>query len=342
MGEQYNICDNAVFTNALDQKRRMQIFNIPPSRINLQQSPYNGNITKFDLDMRRKAEILEYKSNRMCSQTNNPTKAQQYSSIMTGNNSRRIRPPANISECRLPSSASGVPGNLILYNDPNIELYNMKSQSQSYGIQPKPIVDNRWNYTRIQNIYSAESEFTTFTTIYMVAVDQPSRTFRINTPVVLMISDTALASTPLYNDVSGLGITIQTLSVNVKYSANNVDINGQSSQFTQFEPSKSIDMSFNLPAGTASYTAYCYLGLFEINNLNLQTESGYIYDIQMKVTTNIKRSDAYMTKFGTPDISLILNASMFDISYRTPTYTIYGGIPQAVPIPSSFPMLSVV
>ena len=81
-----NICTNPAYINSLDQKKRFQLFNIPPVRYNnltvnpyLSINPSTGvPFTKFDLDMRRKVEILKYASTRMSTQTNSLTKAQKF------------------------------------------------------------------------------------------------------------------------------------------------------------------------------------------------------------------------------------------------------------------------
>jgi hypothetical protein len=41
-----------------DQRKKQMLFNIPQFRYT-PVSPYNGSFTKFQLDMRRKAEILK-------------------------------------------------------------------------------------------------------------------------------------------------------------------------------------------------------------------------------------------------------------------------------------------
>jgi len=360
-----NICSDTAYLNSLDQKKRMQLLNIPPVRYdNLALSPYRPNnthpvtgkpITKFDLDMRRKAEILQYASNRMSTQTNSQTRTQKYSRIMTGNNSRKVSTATASPNCSLeepfiplPSSASGVPGNLLLYNDVDVNLYNYTNQRQSLGIIPQEIERDRWNYTTPQNIYSAENVYSTVTSIYIVATDNDTRTFKITVPVVLSIGDTADISGN-YVDPLGIRVNISSVPVNVKYSSSDVPLSTNPTiRFTGFDyttPSNTIDISFNFttPTTRPSYLAYCYLGVLEIDNLKLPTQSGYIYDIQIKIVSNITTvSDTYKTRFSnrTPNISYVFDASLNNISYNTPTYTIRGSIPQ--PVPPAFPSVQVV
>ena len=66
-----------------DQRRQQMLRNIPPSRINI-ISPYDTtNYTKFDLDMRRKAEVLKYKKGS--TKGNSLTKNQRWAQIVNGN-----------------------------------------------------------------------------------------------------------------------------------------------------------------------------------------------------------------------------------------------------------------
>lgn len=125
---------DAFFSQICATRRQAQLTNVPPLRYdNLAVSPYlaeNGGYTKTQLDMRRKAEILTYNSNRNL-QTNGLTKSQKYSIIMK---SSTTTTPVYKSQCfsnetgqfiMTPSSSCDVPGNVIqLFNDQTIPLYN--------------------------------------------------------------------------------------------------------------------------------------------------------------------------------------------------------------------------
>lgn len=109
-----------------------------------------GNYSQYELDMRRKAEILQYKSNQ-----NNPTQKQLWSMLNKGELYRKktwatqginstnpntnnltlignnlvCNPGALFQPIVNPSYASDVPGKTIgLYLDPAVPLTNYKSQ----------------------------------------------------------------------------------------------------------------------------------------------------------------------------------------------------------------------
>lgn len=99
------------------------------------QTPY-PQYTQYQLDMRRKAEILKYKNNISSTKTSDPTKKQNFSYIV--NRNARGGVPASLSQqCSqtddgastpLPSYYSGVPGPItMLFNDPTIPLYKYSS-----------------------------------------------------------------------------------------------------------------------------------------------------------------------------------------------------------------------
>jgi len=71
-----------------DQRKKQMLFNNPQFRFT-PVSPYNGNFTKFQLDMRRKAEILKYSNMSSSSKTNNLTKAQKFAQIIKGNTQKQ-------------------------------------------------------------------------------------------------------------------------------------------------------------------------------------------------------------------------------------------------------------
>lgn len=66
-----------------DQRNKQMMFNMPLSRYT-PISPYNGNFTRLQLDMRRKVEILKYSNASSSTKTNNLTKAEKYKQLING------------------------------------------------------------------------------------------------------------------------------------------------------------------------------------------------------------------------------------------------------------------
>jgi hypothetical protein len=66
-----------------DQRKKLMLFTNPQFRFT-PVSPYNGNFSKFQIDMRRKAEILKYNNTTSSSKTNNLTKAEKFAQVVKG------------------------------------------------------------------------------------------------------------------------------------------------------------------------------------------------------------------------------------------------------------------
>jgi len=75
---------NFALTSLCQQRSKQLLFNTPQPRYT-PVSPYNGIFTKFQLDMRRKAEVLKYNNNVSSTKTNNFTKSELWSQIANGN-----------------------------------------------------------------------------------------------------------------------------------------------------------------------------------------------------------------------------------------------------------------
>jgi hypothetical protein len=123
-----------MFCTEMQKRRAAALLNIPPVRFDL-TTPY-PTYTKMQLDMRRKCEILKYKSTTQSSQTNSLTKNQMYSKLANNSSSisqlRIANCPRNVvTEANTPSltTSCNVPGlPMVLQLDPQIPLYSYMKQ----------------------------------------------------------------------------------------------------------------------------------------------------------------------------------------------------------------------
>ena len=120
-------------------RKKMQLFNEPPPRYEV-VTPY-PEYTEHDLNMRRKAEVLQHKSDGF--KHNGTTKAEIYSKLVnrnitktTGKYDKCIFADAlNVKSRTLPNYYSDVPGpTTMLYNDPKIPLYMMSNDKPTPSI----------------------------------------------------------------------------------------------------------------------------------------------------------------------------------------------------------------
>jgi hypothetical protein len=89
------------------QRKKQLLFNFPINRYN-PVSPYVGHITSAQLDMRRKAEILQYNASKSNTKTNNYTKAEKWSLLINGKNQKNTYNNIKISQVQYePSNIGG-------------------------------------------------------------------------------------------------------------------------------------------------------------------------------------------------------------------------------------------
>lgn len=114
------------------QRNKKMLYNIPLPRYNV-VSPYTSH-TKFQLDMRRKAEILQHNSVQKSTQTNSLTKAQRFAQMVRSPPPLASIPEYDNNDCPTLTSSSNVPGPRIqLYMDNAVPLYNFATTVRAYG-----------------------------------------------------------------------------------------------------------------------------------------------------------------------------------------------------------------
>lgn len=356
---QNNICNDTAYLNSIDQKQRFQIVNIPPVRYNnfstnpyVKTNPATGLFfTKPDVDMRRKVEILKYSSNRMSTQTNNLTKSQKYVNLVNGKYQQRtysqeyIKTNLNKNTGRLnpciqpptPSTSCDIPGPTVyLYEDDNVPLYNYSTLiDAAYGIQNQEQnpYTNSWDYTKQKDnqqifIYNTnETNYTTFTSLFILQYQYPSYIFSVQMPISCIITGSLKESVPStskpYIDSQALSINIRAINLNVKYSYSDVQINNTTLLFEHGPNGIPIDISINT---STTFSATVYLGLLNISQLILLTQKGYIYDIQANMNYQIMYPSGNYTNYcDTPIITTYFNPSLTTVQQSSFNCTATGG-----------------
>jgi len=270
-----------------NQRRKMQLLNIPPTRYT-PISPY-PTYTQFQLNMRRKVEILKYSANNTNSKTNNFTKSEKWKQLVSGNYQRRTIPQYdiansvknnNIIDCSsnysipIPSSSSGIPGPTVyLYEDPNVPLYNY-NVVRSYSILDEKN-DQKWNTNPYNDIICSSGNETLITLLGIRSyIDKHAYTFNLQTSTGIYVSGNVNSSgysTPLTFSITNIKCNIYyngniILSPTVRYSGlTNLSVNIQ----------QSLEGQFN---------ASLYVGNITIDNFTLPTNANMAYDIKFIFT----------------------------------------------------------
>lgn len=300
-----------------DQRKRQQQFNYLnlPSRIESQtDSPYlTGNVTKLQLDMRRKAEVLQY--NQGNTKANQMTKKQKFALLMNGkaqkvsksyiiantdiSNAQGVVLTCNNQNLPIttPSSACGVPYDYInnvntLYLDPNVSLYNYINPvlTRSYGFINPPSNANLIlysNYTNVITTTSSKISVLEFSDI----IENPTYTLTIsNIPLALYIYGDIS-----YGDISGSMINttidniyispnpLKPIQLNVLYNNQIVSSNSIFNYQYSFDLSTNytVDISLNVRKNRPTFSGSVFIGYINISNIVLYASPGYVYDFQL-------------------------------------------------------------
>ena len=316
-------------------RKRQQLFTMPSFRATV-VSPYPA-YTQQQLDMRRKAEILQYSNNRLNTRTNNLTKKEKYAQIISGKYQPKsytttytetitykydkIRnkndvviertPVYSNQECPLddliptPTSSSDVPGPIMnLYKDNNIPLYNYVNSTNNniYAITDALDTD-LWKVQNISNdtfalrsikttelgTYETTATDTTLASVYITDKILDSRTtFEFQIPIGFYFYG-------IYKDnadpveVTNIHLTVPSNGFNpqVIFAENPVQTNRSVTFHT--DSTNIIDMSFNVPNTGENFSGSLYAGMLKISNLDLLTEPGYIYDLNIITEIDLKQ-----------------------------------------------------
>jgi hypothetical protein len=298
---------NLSIKSVCDQRIRQMLYNKPPSRINL-VSPYETTpYTKFDLDMRRKAEVLKHQTGN--TKGNTLTKKQKWTQIAQGNyqtipasyqnsvtirdtssSSVRILDCASTSIIRTPLSSCDVPPDpnvSYLYYDADVPLYNYLNpiSTRAYGfenIQPnddamfKTIVN--YNTPCIMNTPTKIASI-----LFLENADQKTYTINIqNIPIGIYVN----------GDFSGNSInksnSININNIQLDAYYNDILVPKRSVYQETYNPSNiiqpyTLDFSVNTIISGKTFKGMYYIGNISISNILLYINPGFIYDFKLNV-----------------------------------------------------------
>jgi hypothetical protein len=292
--------------NICQQKQRRQLLNVPPYRFT-PQSPY-PQYTVFDLDMRRKAEILKYQNTQSNSKTNNQTKAQRFAQI--------VKNPFKISSFStptdlvcpsvpLPSSSSDVPGpTILLYEDPSIPLYNFQSSIvRSYGIQNSENPIEPWNiyiqpdisFNNLTNL----PYYPFFSIMFTSASESGEHEFILECPVQLTIQGYSTTSSLISMSISTFYIDVYYNTTLMATSDPALVSQALSSTLILFKLDN-LDSSFQLlvqfqTTANQPFSITYYAGVLTAYNMTFLTNPGFIYDVRIRSTLSISPTSPHIT-----------------------------------------------
>jgi hypothetical protein len=289
---------------------------IPPVRFNGVANPYlNTNYTPSQLDMRRKAEILQY--NKNSTQTNKLTKAQRFTSAI-GRTARTTCP----SDLYLPSlsSSSDVPGPVItLQYVPTVPLYNYAQNTASLGLINTEDT-SKWIDSSKDDIISYDSTETILLDLAINKIETSSTTFSINSPIGIYVDGNATGASIVGN------VNINSIEVSAYYNdANYLLTSPITPIITTSDELKSKTVSYVVtspsPSISKQFSGVKYIGNLNITNLTLPTSNGYIYKIKVKFKLTSSKTGTY-SSFNTRvymNVSTSTTNSLVNCTFSSPT-----------------------
>jgi hypothetical protein len=190
------------------QRKKQLLFNFPINRYN-PVSPYVGHITSAQLDMRRKAEILQYNASKSNTKTNNYTKAEKWSLLINGKNQKNTYNNIKISQVQYePSNIGG-------------DVYSDKIVQDKYSLIPvytDIIVKYPDTYTTSTDINGNITHNIIHGIINGCNTDMipvPTTSSDVPGPPINLIRDVTI---PLYNYNNPITYGIQNTETNDKYN----------------------------------------------------------------------------------------------------------------------------
>ena len=324
-------------------RRNSLVFNIPKVRYN-PINPYEFGYTQAQLDMRRKAEILQYNN----TSTGKITKKQGWVNIVNGSTQRRnfssyyikgiqdgtLTPeqicPNDISIPTL-TTASDVPGKpMLLYYDASIPLYNYKTQQIVYAKENSEEQD-KWLIKYDTNVIDDNNQ-NIFTLSIRPSIDNPVYNYSVTSSIALYIYGSNLAH-PGVPDVSGtfnINAPLANFALSVMYGGQSVNL--QNTPTVSFSPGFLQDVSGAVSTRTVAnaFNGKIYIGNITFSNIILSTYPGNTYDFFIRyipsyTTSNIDNFNVVIeTNVSSDSIKKTENGLRFNTPPSVDTITTFG------------------
>jgi len=300
MDNDYNLND----TSFCQQRALTRLYNMPLTRFT-PANPYASH-TKFQLDMRRKAEILKYSPNKLSTQTNNLTKSQKYALLARGTLKSNLPKdssgnyinniPCDSSQIQMPTTSSNVPGQVMnLYLDETVPLYNYSNFNARTYSNYVPTDSDPWQFVVLNDVpivlssNNANNANGTTGNIYHLIIrnniNEPQSNFRIVTPILLSVSGTTTNSY----------ITLTDASLSVCYNEQLVKPVRATNSYISWN---NINTSSTQPYSNITYLIFNNVELFTIPNyaytfkFNLKYDSSFNSNATKSLVVNPAGSGA--------------------------------------------------
>lgn len=284
-----SLTDNSISNcNVDEQLKRSRVPTTIPMRYNL-VSPY-PTYTQYELDMRRKAEILQYKASNQNTKQNGFTKKQAFSQLVnnvtltSSKNSTYNRKVCDNFMTPTPTSSCNVPGPVeYLYLDESVPLYNYIAD-RKYDIILEE--DTReWNVDAYKDIECSSSNDKTILSLYIrQGILNTYTTYSLSAPIVITLNGVNNTNTEY-----DLDFTREIVNINVTQVVFQIHYNSNVIKTITLENPTSIgrlDLDTRNSKQT-EFSASIYIGNVVIDDIRLYTPPNIIYDFNILTTIEL-------------------------------------------------------
>jgi hypothetical protein len=303
----------SVICNVSNQKRQLSLYNVPPQRFNL-TSPY-PKYTSFQLDMRRKIEILKYNNSKQNTKTNNFTKKQKFAYLANNISSRlsqSVIAKSKITVCNvdktIPTSSTkcNIPGPpIILQYDPSVPLYNYINDrvysianeiKDIYSFYTKNSVVFTDNYPYIvypdtNTLIQTRSE-TIGVLIINSGMNELNYSIPIKIPISIWFSGSIGCGYDAYGNLINNTPVISSdyINIHIINATINLYYNNNISQSLNVNSQNLLDCSFNLTNVNEQFYAIQFIGMIE-QEIIINNSDNTIYNVELVFNYNYNNTN---------------------------------------------------
>jgi hypothetical protein len=285
------------------QKKRRAMLEAPSTRLTL-TSPY-PEFTEQQLNMRRKAEVLQYLGNQTNSKTNGFTKREKFAQLARGIGTPNQLTQQQIADNRTcdtnaliltPSTSSDVPGPaILLYLDDQIPLYNYTPGNTTVGIL-NPEDTSLWTTYTQADIYSKSSLF--FTLYLHNNIESAFYTYTTRTPVSMLCQGVTTTLLPIT-------VHINSVVIRVMFNSQVVFYLTRACAFSMEWQGTSLGTPFRVQQ---------YVGNIDFSPIRLFSQPGFIYDFYLSFETDVTDANVVIntTAISSDSLGAVLLSSASD------------------------------
>ena len=324
-----------IFCTIDTNRKNGLLFNVPPVRYT-PISPYelNPSLTQYQLDMRRKVEILKYKKNTV----GGMTKKQVFAQAIKGATQRRnfsqtaLQNGAGLDVVCPPtiSTAAGVPGPAFYLSlDPNVPLYNYNTVA-TYATENKEDELTKWLY--MENYDIAGNNIKLATLNIRKPIDQAVYIYTFKTSLGMQFNGLRgpLDARPTFTT----SLISNDINIIVKYGGQ--EIVPLTVPLVTLSPGFLTEISGNVIAtiGSPAFNGNIYLGDITVSNLALITSPGYTYELFIKYIPS--NTFTNMTSYASTMITGVQTSFTNSVKKNESGMRIFTAVPASSIVPFSF------